>query len=170
MNQDSVVSYPGQFRPHVGLAVSDLKRSIEFYSILFDQRPVKEKPGYAKFEPTDPSLNLSLNEVSKVRPQNRETHFGIQVKSAKQFADFELRIRQSGLPMRMEKQTSCCYAVQDKFWIADPDGVPWEVFLVTNATSEIRKSSDACCEPGCCQEDAEAVPTGAANATSPTNS
>ena len=27
-----------------------------------------------------------------------------------------------------EKNTSCCYAVQDKFWVRDPDGYEWEVY------------------------------------------
>ena len=27
-------------------------------------------------------------------------------------------------------QTTCCYAVQDKAWVNDPDGNEWEVFVV----------------------------------------
>jgi hypothetical protein len=27
-------------------------------------------------------------------------------------------------------QTTCCYAVQDKVWVHDPDGAPWEVYTV----------------------------------------
>ena len=26
--------------------------------------------------------------------------------------------------------TECCYARQDKIWVTDPDGTPWEVFTV----------------------------------------
>jgi hypothetical protein len=31
---------------------------------------------------------------------------------------------------RDEMQTSCCYALQDKTWVKDPDGNEWEVFVV----------------------------------------
>jgi hypothetical protein len=36
----------------------------------------------------------------------------------------------AGLLTRDEMQTSCCYAVQDKTWVRDPDGYEWEVFVV----------------------------------------
>ena len=25
---------------------------------------------------------------------------------------------------------TCCYAVQDKVWVDDPDGAPWEIYTV----------------------------------------
>lgn len=34
---------------HVGINVTDLKKSIEFYSKVFNVGPVKVKPDYAKF-------------------------------------------------------------------------------------------------------------------------
>ena len=36
----------------------------------------------------------------------------------------------AGLITRDEMQTSCCYALQDKTWVRDPDGNEWEVFVV----------------------------------------
>ena len=62
-NVVSAVDFPGSSRIHVGLAVSDLERSKRFYQTLFGRAPTKERPGYAKFEPTDPSVNLSLNQA-----------------------------------------------------------------------------------------------------------
>ena len=47
-------------RFHISLNVSDLNRSINFYRILFDQAPAKERADYAKFEPNIPPLVLSL--------------------------------------------------------------------------------------------------------------
>ena len=35
-----------------------------------------------------------------------------------------------GLSTFTEEDVSCCYAVQDKVWVHDPDGAPWEVYTV----------------------------------------
>ena len=36
----------------------------------------------------------------------------------------------AGFVTRDEMQTNCCYAMQDKTWVQDPDGNEWEVFVV----------------------------------------
>ena len=63
--------------------------------------------------------------------------------------------------MFTEDDVSCCYAVQDKVWVEDPDGNAWEVFVV-KADAEVMAergatpmglaaSSEApCCAPGSC--------------------
>jgi hypothetical protein len=59
---------------------------------------------------------------------------------------------------------SCCYAVQDKVWVTDPDGNAWEVFVVKADAEVMRADQPAagaaraapCCEPGCCGRDAGA--------------
>lgn len=38
------------------------------------------------------------------------------------------RLRQSGLLLINEMNTTCCYSVQDKVWVYDPDGNAWEIF------------------------------------------
>ena len=40
------------------------------------------------------------------------------------------RWAEQGLLTRDEMQTNCCYALQDKTWVRDPDGNEWEVFVV----------------------------------------
>ena len=47
-------------RMHISLNVSSLERSIAFYKILFNTEPAKQRSDYAKFEPDDPPLVLSL--------------------------------------------------------------------------------------------------------------
>lgn len=32
--------------------------------------------------------------------------------------------------------TNCCYAIQDKIWVSDPDGNEWEVFVVNEDNLE----------------------------------
>ncbi len=147
-NVVSAVDFPGSSRIHVGLAVSDLERSKRFYQTLFGRAPTKERPGYAKFEPTDPSVNLSLNQAgpgatSKALP----AHYGVQVKSSSAVAEAAERFRAAGLQPRVEEQTTCCYAVQDKVWVHDPDGNEWEVFVVTEADARQRMDEhSSCCE------------------------
>ena len=147
-NPASAVDFPGSSRIHVGLAVRDLERAKRFYEILFGQAPTKERPGFAKFEPTEPSVNLSLSQADRgAASQALPAHYGIQVKSSAAVAEATQRFRAAGLEPRMEEQTTCCYAVQDKAWVRDPDGNEWEVFVVTDADSRQRRDSDStCCE------------------------
>ena len=153
MNPDKKVEFPGDFRIHIGLSTANLDRSREFYQTLFGERPVKEKPGYVKFEPRDPSVNLSLNEVSTgATLSNSRTHYGVQMKSGEALQAIAARISNAGFTTRNEESTTCCYAVQDKVWAADPDGNEWEVFVVLE-DSEVRKqeSGQNCCPTDCCQ-------------------
>ena len=59
------------------------------------------------------------------------------------------RFRAAGYPTRVEEQTTCCYAVQDKVWATDPDGNSWEVFVVLEADAPERNEPEsACCGGG----------------------
>jgi catechol 2,3-dioxygenase-like lactoylglutathione lyase family enzyme len=60
----------GPFKPHVALNVRNVEKSVAFYRKLFGIEPLKMRPGYAKFDVQNPSLNLSLNE-SNVSEQGR---------------------------------------------------------------------------------------------------
>ena len=55
------------------------------------------------------------------------------------------RLEKEGFFARDEMDTTCCYAVQDKFWVTDPDGNEWE-FFYTKADSDVHKIED----PSCC--------------------
>jgi catechol 2,3-dioxygenase-like lactoylglutathione lyase family enzyme len=159
MNKQSAVAFQGSSRVHIGLEVADLERSIAFYGVLFGAQPAKVRPGYAKFEPAEPSVNLSLNQGvggPLGRPGGAQ-HFGVQVQSTAAVEAMVERFRAAGLPARVEEETACCYAVQTKVWVEDPDGNPWEVFVVTEADSPQRASADStCCVPtpgaaACCE-------------------
>lgn len=158
-----------EVRVHIGLEVGDLERSIAFYRVLLDAEPVKRRPGYAKFEPGVPSLNLSLNEGVGGRAvrDGGSGHFGLQVRTTEAVLRAARRLREAGLAVRDELGTACCYAEQDKVWLDDPDGNAWEVFVVTGesdrraSTHEREDASGACCAPTCCApEPAAAEETG----------
>jgi catechol 2,3-dioxygenase-like lactoylglutathione lyase family enzyme len=136
-------------RIHIGLETAELARSILFYRVLLGGDPVKVRPGYAKFEPADPSVNLSLSEGPGERPRpGSGRHFGIEVRSVSAVDAMIERLRRAGIAVRVERAVECCYAVQDKVWAEDPDGNPWEVFVVLQPDAARRAPQDAtCCVP-----------------------
>jgi catechol 2,3-dioxygenase-like lactoylglutathione lyase family enzyme len=149
MNTDSAVEFPGSCRLHVALTVSDLDKSKRFYEVLLGVPPCKERPGYAKFEPIDPSVNLTLNEFDgEVKVEGGSAHFGVQVKSVAEVHAAIERFKAADLETITEEETTCCYAVQEKVWISDPDGHKWEVFVVLEADVKDELYAEAgCCGP-----------------------
>ena len=145
-------------RPHIGLAVRDLERAVEFYRILLGVEPSKRRPGYAKFEPAVPSLNLALNQADSVTQPDPAAHFGIEVADSAAVARRAAALEAAGLETRRQQRTACCYAVQDKVWATDPDGRPWEIFTVLEADTAERDDGSECCADEsfsqCCGEDA----------------
>ena len=156
MNGQSAVNFPGNSRIHIALAVMDLQRSRTFYETLFGVPPTKERPGYVKFEPQDPSVNLTLNEVSDAKSIGKPaTHYGVQVKTTQAVQDAISRLTDAGLETAVEENTTCCYAVQDKVWVADPEGNQWEVFVVLDADTDQRKDEGS----NCCATDSTQAST-----------
>jgi catechol 2,3-dioxygenase-like lactoylglutathione lyase family enzyme len=116
-------------KAHLALNVHDVERSIEFYKKLLDLEPSKVRTGYAKFDVQNPPLNLTLNEHS-FHERGALSHLGIQVRTTNDVLAVRERWIAAGLLARDEMQTNCCYALQDKAWVRDPDGNEWEVFVV----------------------------------------
>ncbi|HEX3981891.1 MAG TPA: hypothetical protein VHW93_11725, partial [Acidimicrobiales bacterium] len=49
---------------------------------------------------------------------------------ATEVRDTARRWDDDGLAPTVHDAVTCCYAVQDKAWVSDPDGAPWEVYTV----------------------------------------
>lgn len=130
-------------RIHIGLNVTDLTNSIDFYTKIFDGSPVKVKEDYAKFLPNGVALNFTLNLRDQV-DGNRVGHFGIQVDSLEEVLAHKDRLEKLSFFAREEMNTTCCYALQDKFWVTDPDGNEWEFFFTKQDSEEVT-DSDVCC-------------------------
>ena len=130
-------------KPHVSLNVSNIDAAVAFYEKVFDVPVTKQRPGYAKFDLTAPSLNLSM--VEAPRSGRNASHFGIQVATTADVALAAARFERNGLETRSEVGTTCCYAVQDKVWVEDPDGNAWEVFVVKADASTLRPEEGTCC-------------------------
>ena len=138
-------------RMHVSLYVSDLEKSIHFYSAFFTTAPVKVKPGYAKYVLESPSLIISFVE-NQERVQQNFGHLGFQVETVEELNIKLWEARKKNLVSKEEIGTNCCYAKQDKFWVSDPDGVQWEVYYF-HADAEFNdphyelSGPAACCSP-----------------------
>lgn len=116
-------------KAHLAINVKNVNHSIDFYRKLWGIEPTKVRTGYAKFDVQNPPLNFTLNEVA-FNERGALSHLGIQVASTDDVLRVRERWGQQGLLTRDEMQTSCCYALQDKAWVSDPDGNEWEVFVV----------------------------------------
>jgi len=128
-------------KAHLALNVSDVSRSLEFYRRLLGIEPSKVRTGYAKFDVQNPPLNLTLNE-SVVAGRGALSHLGIQVSSTDDVLALREKWAAAGLLTRDEMQTDCCYALQDKIWVRDPDGNEWEAFVVLE---DNLPQASACC-------------------------
>jgi catechol 2,3-dioxygenase-like lactoylglutathione lyase family enzyme len=134
-------------KAHLAINVRDVERSIEFYKKLFGIEPSKVRTGYAKFDVQTPPLNFTLNQVP-FETAGALSHLGVQVGSTDDVAAVKAYWQSKGLVPRDELQTTCCYALQDKAWITDPDGNEWEVFTVIEDNLPEAKGKDVtCCAP-----------------------
>lgn len=142
-------------RVQLALNVSDVDAAVAFYSKLFRAEPAKRRPGYANFAIADPPLKLVLLESAEADARGAGTvgalnHLGVEVVSTEEVNATTSRLAEAGLATAAEENTTCCYAVQDKVWVNDPDGAPWEVYTVlADAPTEVvtpgRVGDSACC-------------------------
>jgi catechol 2,3-dioxygenase-like lactoylglutathione lyase family enzyme len=139
-------------RVQLALNVSDLEASVEFYSTLFGVAPHKRRPGYANFAITEPPLKLVLIEVPDsargVGTAGALNHLGVEVDDVDVVEAQASRLREAGLAAADEKDTTCCYALQDKVWVHDPAGAPWEIYTVKDDDPQDARPATAtvsCC-------------------------
>jgi len=120
-------------RVQLALNVTDIDAAVVFYSTLFGTEPAKRRPGYANFSIAEPPLKLVLIEGPADRSEGvvgALNHLGVEVETPEEVEDASCRLAAAGLVPRVQEATTCCYAVQDKAWVSDPDGAPWEVYTV----------------------------------------
>ncbi len=128
-------------KAHLAMNVENVERSLDFYRKMLGIEPSKVRRGYAKFDVQNPPLNLTLNELPGV-VSGALSHLGIQVASTEDVLAVRERWHKEGFETHDEMQTNCCYAIQDKTWVLDPDGNQWEVFVVLE---DNLAETTACC-------------------------
>lgn len=136
---------------HVSLRVSHLENTVDFYRRFFGE-PVKLKTDYAKFVTRDPEIHLALMPgLAGSADAGSLSHLGIRVSSTDEVARWSADLRERGLALEEEKRTECCYALQEKFWVTDPDGNRWEIYTVLE---DVERMTPANISPGapsdCC--------------------
>ena len=139
---------------HISLNVSDLDRSVDFYRRFFGE-PAKLKADYAKFVTRAPEIHLALEPGlapatgagpgAAARP-GALSHLGLRVGSADEVERWKSDLRGRGLAIETEERSECCYALQDKFWLTDPDGNRWEIYTVLRDVETMQPDvKTACC-------------------------
>lgn len=150
------MSDPTQPRVQLALNVDDLEASIAFYSALFGTEPAKQRAGYANFAISEPALKLVLME----NPGRGGTlnHLGVELPDVNAVEAAQARLASSGLTEQRAESGTCCYAVQQKFWVSGPDSEPWEHYTVL-ADSPTFDAGPGVSDGECCDADGNCVIT-----------
>lgn len=116
-------------RIQLALNVDNLEESVAFYSKLFGTEPAKLRPGYANFAIAQPPLKLILME--NPGQGGSLNHLGVEVADTDAVDAEQTRLAEVGLASFEERNTTCCYAKQNKFWVrGTPNGEQWEIYTV----------------------------------------
>ena len=135
-------------RLQLALNVSNLAEAIAFYSKMFSTPPAKVREGYANFAIADPPLKLVLIETPQVvgEEYQRINHLGVEMGSSGEVEEAISHFAELGLVDSVEKESTCCFAVQDKVWVHDPDGAKWEYYTVLAAAESMSENlTQNCC-------------------------
>ena len=138
-------------RVQLAINVPDLEVAIEFYSRLFGTAPHKRHDGYANFAIADPPLKLVL--LEGVGEPGSLNHIGVEMNSTGEVVTEAARLKSHGFDLRHEDNVTCCYAVQDKFWITGADSREWEIYTVlADAPASVQSPAPQATEsaPSCC--------------------
>lgn len=144
-------------RVQLALNVDNVDSAVAFYRKLFNTEPAKRRPGYANFAITNPPLKLVL--LENPGTGGSLNHLGVEVETTNDVEANQTRLAAEGLVAGEVKNTTCCYAVQDKFWVTAPDGEKWEHYVVladanpelegkTNRELAMVTGDGACCVTG----------------------
>lgn len=133
-------------RVQLALNVDNLDESIAFYSALFGTEPAKQRPGYANFAVVEPPLKLVL--IENPGKGGTLNHLGVEVADTDAVDAEQTRLTAAGLASVDERDTTCCYAKQDKFWVKGaPNGESWEIYtvLADSLTPNGEAEGQECC-------------------------
>lgn len=130
-------------RVQLALNVSNIDEAVEFYRRFFGTEPAKRRPGYANFAIGDPPLKLVL--IEGAGEPGSLNHLGVEVGSTGEVVTEGARLKREGYDLRHEEGVTCCYAVQDKFWVTGADNREWEVYTVLADAQQLAPQPAACC-------------------------
>ena len=136
-------------RVQLALNVSNLDSAVDFYTRLFGEKPAKQRPGYANFAIAEPPLKLVL--IEGEGSGGTLNHLGVEVETTEEVTEATARLEAADLATALEENVACCYAVQDKVWVHDPDAAPWEVYTVLGESEVMNSKAPETAETACCE-------------------
>jgi catechol 2,3-dioxygenase-like lactoylglutathione lyase family enzyme len=135
-------------RFHVHVSVPDLDASIGFYSRLFGSQPSVKKTDYAKWMLDDPRINFAISTWNATKGVN---HLGLQADSEDELGEIGARFAAADRASTVaERDAHCCYAVSNKHWVQDPQGIAWEAFHTLDSIPTFSPEAETSVEAGCC--------------------
>lgn len=129
-------------RVHLSFPTRDLDAAVRFYEVLFAEAPDKVHADHVRFQPAQVPVALAL---MPGEPVLSGEHLGVKLQDRDAVQRAVARFRDAAIPHRVEDATTCCYAGMDRVWVADPDGRPWEVYVVTDDAPD-HDERNGCCE------------------------
>ena len=93
-------------RFHVHVGVTDIDKSIAFYSSLFGAEPAVLKAEYAKWMLDDPRINFAIS-MREAAAKGIE-HVGLQVEDKSELEEVYGRLKAADRPVLEEGATTCC--------------------------------------------------------------
>ena len=130
-------------RVQVALNVSNIDQAVACYRRLFHTEPAKRRPGYANFAIADPPMKLVLLEGAG-EPASLN-HIGVEVESTGEVATEATRLRNERFELAHEDKVTCCYVLQDKFWVTGADNRAWEIYTVLADAPQPDPTAATCC-------------------------
>jgi len=140
-------------RLHIHIKTDDLNKSIAFYSAMFGKSPDKTEDDYAKWLLDDPAANIA---ISTNRTSTGIGHVGVSFDTVEDLETVAERLNVHKQDLLEEKETTCCYAKSNKYWVRDPQGTAWELFQTFGESNtygsepDVAKSipdNGGCCAP-----------------------
>jgi catechol 2,3-dioxygenase-like lactoylglutathione lyase family enzyme len=150
-------------RVQLALNVNDIDEAVAFYTKLFGAEPAKRRPRYANFAIAEPPLKLVL--LENPGQGGSLNHLGVEVADIDTVDAEQTRLAEAGLASVDERDTVCCYAKQDKFWVqGSPNGESWEVYTVLEDSPTFygEQAGPACCGGDAAGPASETAPAAAA--------
>jgi hypothetical protein len=134
-------------RFHVHVSVEKLEESIRFYSSLFGTAPTVVQPDYAKWMLEDPCVNFAISQRGR---QPGVNHLGLQVEDDAELHAMRSQLEAADAGVLAQTHAACCYALSEKYWVTDPQGVAWETFHTLDSVPVYGEDTRATAMHGAC--------------------
>jgi SAM-dependent methyltransferase len=115
-------------RFQLALPVADLPSSLSFYRLLLNGPPVNVTPASATFATDNPPLDLTL--LRGPSAPGTLNHLGLRIAEQSALVALQRRLEEAGIATQRQEGVECCYALQTKFWVTDPDKNLWELYIL----------------------------------------